>query len=672
MMTRAVWAALPFAVLLAEVLLFFRKALFTARFVFPWDFRGYHLPLNQFLARSLGEGTLPFWDPFTYCGFPQYANPQAQTFYPPALLFAWIGALRGEDRMASLLHWQAVLHVFLGGVFVYLLMRRRGVHTPAAVLAASVFQLGGFHACHMQHLGLVNALAWVPLAMLFISNVAVVAFAVSMSFLAGFPPAMPVAVTTLLVYGGLRKWPRLMAAFAWAAVLSAVQLLPSLELVRLTRASSRYQEFGLDGGMLWQGLVTLVWPNFTHAFDPENFNLPHNSTFHYLFSGVTTIALAIYARPRRLWLSLAFFAIVLLGFNGPLIPLIYHLAPGPVWSAVYFEYFSFPLLLTLAALAGHGAARLSPRLAAAACSIAVAELMLINSGMRFHALPKADEPAVTRRSFEGSEETLRRLRMLTDVSLPPQRIDIQEDSMNWANSAPITKVATPSGNDPLVLDRYQSVRRLYTTPRHGMVRYLEPENLDSPLLSMTNTGFLMTWTTRTLSHPKWKYAEDLPGHRVYRNESVLPRFWMPSRILRSASKEDSLRLLADPVFDPPSTAIVETGAALHAAGGSARVTSYTPQEVRIEADAPADSFLASSESHYPGWTAEVDGVETPIYITNTAFRGVPIPKGRHEVRMRFEPNFLPGLAITIAAATLMIARAAPTILRKVRERFHAR
>jgi hypothetical protein len=189
---------------------------------------------------------------------------------------------------------------------------------------------------------------------------------------------------------------------------------------------------------------------------------------------------------------------------------------------------------------------------------------------------------------------------------------------------------------------------------------------------MTNTGFLMTWTTRTLSHPKWKYAEDLPGHRVYRNESVLPRFWMPSRILRSASKEDSLRLLADPVFDPPSTAIVETGAALHAAGGSARVTSYTPQEVRIEADAPADSFLVSSESHYPGWTAEVDGVETPIYITNTAFRGVPIPKGRHEVRMRFEPNFLPGLAITIAAATLMIARAAPTILRKVRERFHAR
>ncbi len=663
-MTRILSAAWPFAVLLAELLLFFRKALFTTKYVFPWDFRGYHLPLNEFLARSLREGTLPFWEPYTYCGFPQYANPQAQTFYPPALLFAWIGALRGESKMVSLLHWQAVLHVFLGGAFVYLLLRKRGAHQPAALLGASVFQLGGFFASHMQHLGLVNAVAWVPVAMFAIDSVAVVAFAIAMSFLAGFTPAMPVVAASIFVYGGIKRWPKLALASVWAVALSAVQLIPTLELLPLTRATNRYQEFGLDGGMLWQGFVTLVWPNFNYAFDLENFKLPHNVTFHYLFSSVTAMGLAIWSRDRRLWLCAALFAVILLGFHGPLIPFVYPLLPGSIRSVVYLEYFSFPFLLILAILAGIGAARLSRRAAAVSGTIAVTELMLVSSGLRFHALPKTDEPAVTIRAFEGSEETLVKLRIHTGKSLPPQRIDIQQDSMNWANSAPIMKMATPSGNDPLVLDRYQSVRLLYATPRHNQMRYLEPERLDSPIASMLNTGFLMTWTTRTIDHPQWPYVEDLPGHRLYRNSRVLPRFWMPGRVQRSASKEESLRLLADPGFDPVAAAIVE-GSAI-AAGGNARVLEYSAQEVKLTVEAPEDSFLASSEAFYPGWIAEVDGRETPILMTNGAFRGIAIPKGRHEVRMFFEPNLAAGLAITISAFALILWRAVPAILRTVR------
>lgn len=238
--------------------------------------------------------------------------------------------------------------------------------------------------------------------------------------------------------------------------------------------------------------------------------------------------------------------------------------------------------------------------------------------------------------------------------------------MNWANSAPITKVATPGGNDPLVLERYQSVRLLYAIPRHDQVRYLEPEKLDSPLISMLNTGYLMTWTTRTIDHPSWTYVEDLPGHRLYRNPRVLPRFWMPAAVQGAASKEEALRLLAEPGFDPAKTAIIEATPLPVAAGGSARVLAYAPQEVTLTVDAPADSFLASSEAFYPGWIAEVDGRAAPVLMTNGAFRGVAIPKGRHEVRFSFQPNLYTGLAITIAAGLFILWRAAPAILRRVR------
>ena len=70
----------PYAVLIAEVLLFFRRVLFDFSYVIPWDLRYYHFPMMAFMARSLRAGELPLWDPYSYCGF------HLREFYPAALL----------------------------------------------------------------------------------------------------------------------------------------------------------------------------------------------------------------------------------------------------------------------------------------------------------------------------------------------------------------------------------------------------------------------------------------------------------------------------------------------------------------------------------------------------------------------------------------------------------
>ena len=44
---------LPYLVLLAEVLFFYRQVLFQGGQVIPWDLRYYHLPIAEFMASPL-------------------------------------------------------------------------------------------------------------------------------------------------------------------------------------------------------------------------------------------------------------------------------------------------------------------------------------------------------------------------------------------------------------------------------------------------------------------------------------------------------------------------------------------------------------------------------------------------------------------------------------------
>jgi len=491
-----------------------------------------------------------------------------------------------------------------------------------------------------------------------------------MVILAGFTPAVPVVFAAVFVYGGIRRWPKLAAAAVWAVALAAVQLLPTIELVGHTEALRRHQVFGLTGGMLWQGFVSMIVPNAYNARDAHGFALPHNATFHYLFSSLTAVALALYARHARLALFTVLFAVLTLGFNLPGVAALYAWIPGAIRSAVYFEYFSFPFLLGVSMLAAHGAAKLPGRWAGIACGVAVAEMLWLNSGLLYHAMPLKDSPAVTHKSFEGSAETLLRLRMLTGRSPPPQRIEIYDDSMGWAHSAPIMRVFTVSGNDPLVIARYQAVRALYGAARYNQPRYMELDNLDSPLPGMLNVGFVLSWSPGKISHPGWPKETDLPGHVAVRNTRVLPRFYLVPSVKRPGSMEESMRLLGDPEFDPAKSAVVE-GEVTPQGGGTVRVVRYGPSVAEIDVDAEAQSFLASSETHYPGWQAKVDGRPVEILMTNGAFRGIPVPAGRHQVVFEFLPNWRLGALISALALTLFVARSMIASYRSSGERRHS-
>jgi uncharacterized membrane protein YfhO len=85
------------------------------------------------------------------------------------------------------------------------------------------------------------------------------------------------------------------------------------------------------------------------------------------------------------------------------------------------------------------------------------------------------------------------------------------------------------------------------------------------------------------------------------------------------------------------------------------VLHYAPREVVLETAAAHPAFLVTSEPYYPGWRAYVDGREQPLYITNTAFRGMALPAGAHHIEMRFNPPILWRGAIVSAVALALLA-----------------
>ena len=645
---------LPMAILLVQVVLFFRLPLFSAEWLIPYDLAGYHLPLATHIVESWRGGRFPWWDNTTYCGFPFYANVQTQLFYPGAWPFFAAGLVFGADRMLDVLEWQVALHVWLAGVFAFVFGRRGlGASIPAALLGATIFQLGGFFASQAQHLGVVCTAAWLPWIWLAAIDGSTrrAAVGLAMAWLAGYPSAALVAgVSGALVasFGGRDRALAYAKAVPWAAAMAALQLLPAAELAGLSGAREKAGFTGTGGGVPLQAFISMVWPNYHRIFDATAYSLPWNRSYLYLYCGLLPLGAALLGLVRRgtpLWLRVcaALFTVWMLGETTPLWRAIFPALPAR--ELIVPELAIMAFILAVAAAAVCGVRGLPDRTVWAAVAIAWADLTLAGSGNSLHTGRRADTPVVTPSSFEGSAETLRRLRELTGGGSirPPWRIDVLNDSTNWAASGPVHAIPMATGNDPLALARVKEVRRLFA---HGdaWMHYYTVNKPASPVLDFLNVRYLLHWETAP--------GAALPGHELRENADALPRFFLVNRTVAAGRLEE---------IDLRSEALVEgTAPWANPTGGQGAVTVelYGSSRVRLRVNAPSGgAFLVTSEAHYPGWQAAIDGAPAPIAITNRAFRGLAVPGGEHLVTMRFRPWILAWGAALTAAAVLQIGRA---------------
>ncbi|MDP8248887.1 MAG: YfhO family protein [Candidatus Tritonobacter lacicola] len=177
------------------------------------------------------------------------------------------------------------------------------------------------------------------------------------------------------------------------------------------------------------------------------------------------------------------------------------------------------------------------------------------------------------------------------------------------------------------------------------------------LLDLLNVRFVIT-----------VHEIDVPGFRriqggrvkVYENERCLSRAFIVGRATPVAA-EETLARMTGPSFDPRREVLLDDGALsapvveYDAAGSTCAVIRYLPDRVTIEADSPRGGWLVLTDTWYPGWTAEIDGEEAPVYRADYVFRAVELSPGSHTVEFIYRPgSFRWGARVSLAALLLLL------------------
>ncbi len=213
--------------------------------------KGYLIAPNDALTYFLPNFFRPVeaWDPLVLCGFDWRADPQMQFWYPANLLHV-LGPL-GWNLKMMLPHVAAAALTF--GLMYSITSSRL-----AACVSAVSFSMSGALIGNIRHVPTMHTICWLPLAIWAFFELrngysfawfsaAVVAFALMAS--AGFPQTLAsasilsaaFAICMACRFHGYRpsvRWRCLVACLAAITIgigISAVQLLPTAELVTMTK-----------------------------------------------------------------------------------------------------------------------------------------------------------------------------------------------------------------------------------------------------------------------------------------------------------------------------------------------------------------------------------------------------------------------------------------------------
>jgi hypothetical protein len=151
-------------VLLSLVLLFFWRAAFLGEVFYFLDNAVLNFPIRSFFAQNLKRFRLPLWCPYIYSGFPLFAEGQAGPLYPPNLILyillpPWLAY-----------SYNAILHYFLAGLFMYLFLRVLSLQRISSFIGALAFMLSGFIVTHLLHINHLNTAVWLPLILFFMER----------------------------------------------------------------------------------------------------------------------------------------------------------------------------------------------------------------------------------------------------------------------------------------------------------------------------------------------------------------------------------------------------------------------------------------------------------------------------------------------------------------------
>lgn len=659
-------------------------------------------PPRYYVSKTLAAGDFPLWNPHVYSGYPQFADPQAATFYPIALALALLA--HGQFT----LDWVAFdigLHFFLAGAFTFLFLRRIIGSDLPALAGAVVFEFGGYLTGYPPlQLSELEGAVWLPATLLVLTLAidrrsarwaALAGAVMGLVFLAGRPQSYltvaPVSLAWLAYWGRhhgldwrrIAGWVVLLVGFALG--IAAIQWGPTLQLTRLsTRAHLTYPLVSEGGFPFWE---------FTGMF------LPSLVGSYNLYVGILTLAmaaLALYRRRGLFWAApLAGFLLGSFGKHLILFDGLYLIErvgfPGYLRNV---ERLAFGITFCLAALAGHGVDQLlreRPGLPLALTGV----LAGVGGGAALVAWGWSLTPLAA--SIADPHQPLDSLAFVGEMTgVGVLALWLSHDRRQLAQIAFVALIATDvmtmnHGRFYAVNQRAQmaDLDRAAAAPPGASTFYrLAADQLIAQdfgsVLGIDNVGGMppldlrayrlllnsvdeyrrnvllnveVVATGGAFPDLAYKLLTTVGDYRYYRFVPAHPRAYLVRSVINVPDEGAAATQIAAPDFDYWATAVVTgrtglgTGLEL-SPRERAEVIGRTANALTVTVTAEAERLLVVVEADYPGWTAQIDGVPTKVYPTNVALRGLIVPPGTHTVVMRFRPPVAVACA-AISALTLI-------------------
>ncbi len=660
-------------------------------------------PPRHFFANVLAEGEFALWNPHVYSGYPQFADPQAATFYPPSLLTAWV--TQNEFSFATLA-LDIGFHFFLIGTFSFLFFRHLFKSDFPAFFSAILFEFGGYLTLYpVGQLSELEVAAWFPLTLLLVMLsierknwllIALAGVAMGQVFLAGRPQSYltigTVTVTYLAFYGwerGLAWWRiggKTAVLTAFALGIAAAQWIPTLELTRLTTRSQLTYSLVAEGGFPFSQL--------------SGFFIPQLLGSQNLYVGLVALILAgaaAYYRKGMYWVTV--FTVALFGSVGNHLILFDALYlfqrlgfPGYLRNV---ERLAFAMTFSLAVLAGYGI-----KMIWEGEEREPLKWVLWGSGILFSFIL-----FLTWIWSIGQQEAFKPV-LLTDtlifvvlmlvgailvtwifkdqplilavalvsiaavdvMSLNQGRFYVQaEDSFAPGNDIDLIGSA-PAVDSPIyriVFDQthqqdYGSLLRVDNTgglPPLMLIDYeLLRGSLDDQYRRHQFLNVQMVVTGGTYTDEAYQLIKQEGDFGYYQFMPALPRAFLVEGVEEVPDSQTAADILLPWGFDYGRKALVvgETGLTEQvplAPEETAVFVGRTANSITFQTTAVQDRFLVISETYYPGWYATIDGEPTEIFKTNVALRGVIVPPGTHTVHMEFRPtSFYMGVGLSLFTA----------------------
>lgn len=734
------------------------------------DLTRYYYPTKQILREIVYNGEFPYWNRYFSAGQPIAANPEHEVFYP----LTWLILLPSYD-FGYRLH--ILIHLYIGVLGMYALLRSMEVRAEAAWFGAMSFGLGGLYLSYVNLLPIMFCAAWLPLTCLYVRrflleggarNFALGSLFLGLQFLVGEPTTVAQTGLLLGMYALYRAWyaprrlTRAVKAVAWVGAISlcalaigAAQILPAIDHVGDSARSRRF-DFDLVSAwsMPWAKYAELIYPSILGHISIKKVmwywggGLYPGMGSPFLFSiyaGIATIALAVgstVVRPRGgrfVFLLAVISSLLALGGHTPLLRFLYD--HGIAGSIRYPEKFAligvFAMTLFAAQmldrlLSGDDAIRdattgFAVAVTAVAGTIAIATftplyrrtfmhiwVLTAGAGANFEiALSKRDWIIAALRggTLIALLLTVRWKRravwlaagaafVIADLTLCTYELNPRMPR-RFFDSPPAARELPPNradyrlfheadwhGQEEIARQYFSTADAVYWVVRNGMfpmtptasrVRTVLERDYDKtaliptidltdsvwdvkrsgrgdwsvPFMAMSNAWYRAEYRpfAKEKARNKGNFKESLPMQFIAAEHA--PRYYFADQLVTIRNRGDFVKKLSTEKFSS-KVAFVERRGFVPAAGVVHGIAE-TANRATIDVESRGQGFLVMSVTPHKYWKIFVDGVPTPVIVTNIGYQGIVVPYGRHRVVMQYRNELvLIGLLVSTITAMSML------------------